>query len=115
VPVTAYDFPFFMYDPDSMDDDDIRAGLCRGFLLIRVRPFSIQSNILIFSLQSVEEMFFGSGKPRIISRNTKDPIATRFGIESITPQIIAYGACQVRLALNMHICGNNVLLDSTLP
>jgi hypothetical protein len=26
-----------MYDPDLMDDDDICAGLCHGFLLIRVR------------------------------------------------------------------------------
>lgn len=41
VHVTSYDFPYFMYDPDSMDDNDIRAGLCRGFLLIRVSPFSI--------------------------------------------------------------------------
>jgi hypothetical protein len=41
VHITSYDFPYFMYDPDSMDDDDIRAGLCRGFLLIRVSPFSI--------------------------------------------------------------------------
>lgn len=61
-------------------------------------------------------MFFGSGKPRIISRTTKDPIATRFGIASITPQIIAYGACQVCcLALNIHMCSNAALLDSTLP
>ncbi|KAF8493769.1 hypothetical protein F5888DRAFT_1599262, partial [Russula emetica] len=82
--VTSYDFPYFMYDPDTMDDDDIHAGLCRGFLLI----------------QSVKEMFFGSGKPRITSRTTKDPIAIRFGITSITPQIIAYGACQTRHCLS---------------
>jgi hypothetical protein len=30
-----------MYDPDLMDDDDICAGLCRGFLLIRVSLLSI--------------------------------------------------------------------------
>jgi hypothetical protein len=39
--VTADDFPFFMYDPDLMDDDDICAGLCRGFLLMRVRLHSL--------------------------------------------------------------------------
>lgn len=44
VQVTSYDFPYFMYDPDTMDGDDIRAGLCRGFLLIRVSLFFVQCN-----------------------------------------------------------------------
>jgi hypothetical protein len=42
--VTSYDFPYFMYDRDTMDNDDIRAGLCHGFLLIRVSLFFIWCN-----------------------------------------------------------------------
>ena len=41
VHITSYDFPYFMYDPNSMNDDDIHIGLCCGFLLIQMSPFSI--------------------------------------------------------------------------
>jgi hypothetical protein len=58
--------------------------------------FSQRYRFLFFSLQTVEEMFFGNGKPRIVNHSTKDPIAARFGITCITPELIAYGACQVR-------------------
>lgn len=36
VHVTAYDYPLFLYDEDMMQAGDIMAGLCRGFLLLRV-------------------------------------------------------------------------------
>jgi len=96
----AYDYPYFMYDPDLMDDDDIRAGLCRGFLLIRVSLSALSYAMLIISSQAVEEMLFGSGKPRLTKHASKDPIATKLGITAITPEIIAYGACQVCLLLS---------------
>jgi hypothetical protein len=46
-------------------------------------------------------MFFGSGKPLIVTHTARDPIAIKFGITSITPEIIAYGACQVSALLSM--------------
>jgi hypothetical protein len=49
---------------------------------------------------SFQEMLFGSGKPCITKHVTKDPIATKLGITTITPEIIAYGACQVFLLLS---------------
>ncbi|XP_006456661.1 hypothetical protein AGABI2DRAFT_181181, partial [Agaricus bisporus var. bisporus H97] len=84
VHVTAYDYPLFLYDEDMMQAGDIMAGLCRGFLLLRV----------------VEEMLFGSGKPRVTKHATKDSIAVKYGITQITPSIIAYGATQARFALS---------------
>jgi hypothetical protein len=36
VHVTAYDYPLFLYDEDLMDSGNMTAGLCRGFLLLRV-------------------------------------------------------------------------------
>ena len=89
-----------MYDPDLMDGDNIRMGLCHGFLLIRVSLTALSFAMLIFSLQAVEEIFFGSGKPHITKHATKDPIATKLGITTITPEIITYGACQVCLQLS---------------
>ena len=93
----AYDYPYFMYNPNLMDNDDICAGLCHGFLLIQVRLSVLSYALLIVSLQVVEEILFGSSKPRITKHATKDPIATKFSITAITPEIIAYGVCQVCL------------------
>jgi hypothetical protein len=96
----AYDYPYFMYDPDLMDDDDIRVGLCHGFLLIWVSLSALSYAMLIVSSQVVEEILFGSRKPCITKHTTKDPIATKLGITTITPEIITYGACQVCLLLS---------------
>jgi hypothetical protein len=93
--VTAHDFPYFMYDPDLMEEDDTWAGLCRGYVLIQVRLHLFSVAPFTFLLQTIEEVFFGNGKPRITKHATKDPIAVKFGLTSITPEIIAYGACQV--------------------
>jgi len=95
----AYDYPYFMYDPDLMDDNDICAGLCHGFLLIRVRLSVLSYALLIISLQAVEEILFGSRKPHITKHATKDPIVTKCSIMAITPEIIAYGVCQVCLCI----------------
>jgi hypothetical protein len=100
----AYDYPYFMYDPDLMDNDDIHMGLCRGFLLIRVSLSGLSYAMLIVSSQAVEEMLFGSRKPCLTKHTTKDPIATKLGIMTITPEIIAYGACQVCLLLSSQSC-----------
>ncbi|KAG6808668.1 hypothetical protein H0H92_003307, partial [Tricholoma furcatifolium] len=78
ISVTAYDFPFFMYDAALMSSNDPRSGLCRGFLLIRI----------------IEEIFFGSGRPRISKHATKEPIGEKYGINTITPEIIAYAGTQ---------------------
>jgi hypothetical protein len=43
-------------------------------------------------------MLFGSGKPRVTKHATKDSIVIKYGITHITPQIIAYGATQVRIS-----------------
>ncbi|KAG6847578.1 hypothetical protein H0H93_007285 [Arthromyces matolae] len=83
IKVTAYDFPSFMYDEDLMEAGDIQAGLCRGFLLLRV----------------IDEIYFGSGKPRVTKHATKAPIGEKLGITSITPEVIAYAATQARHAL----------------
>ena len=71
-------------------------------------------HILILSSQTVEEMFFGSGKQRITKHASKDPITTKFGIMLIGPEIIAYGTCQVcHSALDMAIAlTNHSLLGS---
>ena len=95
--MTAYDYPYFIYNSDLMDDDDIHAGLCHGFLLIWVSLSVFSYAMLIVSPQAVEEMVFRSGKPHITKHTTKDPIATKFCITTITPEIIAYGTCQVCL------------------
>jgi len=55
--------------------------------------------VLILVLQTVEEIFFGNGKPRIVAHATKEPVAIKFSLTSITPEMIAYGACQVRVLL----------------
>ncbi len=55
--------------------------------------------MLIVLSQVVEEILFGSRKPHITKHTTKDPIATKLGIMTITPEIIVYGACQVCLLL----------------
>jgi hypothetical protein len=98
--VIAYDYLYFMYNPDLMDNDDIRTGLCCGFLLIRVSLSALSYTMLIVSLQAVEEILFGSRKPCITKHTTKDPIATKLGITTITSKIITYEACQVCLLLS---------------
>ncbi len=95
----AYDYPYFIYNPDLMDNDNICTGLCHRFLLIQVRLSVLSYALLIVSLQVVEEILFGSRKPRITKHATKDLIATKFSITAITPEIIAYGACQVCLRI----------------
>jgi hypothetical protein len=52
----------------------------------------------------VEEIFFGNRKPQIIAHATKELIAIRFGITSITPEMIAYRACQVHVLHLMWLC-----------
>jgi hypothetical protein len=94
--VTAHDFPYFMYDPNLMEEDDTWARLCRGYVLIWVRLHLFSVAPFMFLLQTIEEMFFGNGKPQITKHATKDPIAVKFGLTSITPEIVVYGACQVR-------------------
>ncbi|KAG6831421.1 hypothetical protein H0H92_010634 [Tricholoma furcatifolium] len=84
IEVTADDFPAFMYDASLMDDDDILAGLCRGFLLIR----------------TVRHIFFGSGVPRMKKPGTKPTVGEKLGVKVITPEMIAYAACQARHALS---------------
>ncbi|KAG6825179.1 hypothetical protein H0H92_004460 [Tricholoma furcatifolium] len=76
--VTADDFPAFMYDLSLRDDEDILAGLCRGFLLIR----------------TVRHIFFGSGVPKLKKPGTKPTIGEKLGVKVITPEMIAYAACQ---------------------
>ncbi|KAG6805631.1 hypothetical protein H0H92_014679, partial [Tricholoma furcatifolium] len=78
IEVTADDFPAFMYDTNLMDDDDILLGLCRGFLLI----------------WTVRHIFFGSGIPKIKKPGTKLTIGEKLGVKIITPEMIAYAACQ---------------------
>ncbi|KAG6824735.1 hypothetical protein H0H92_005990, partial [Tricholoma furcatifolium] len=82
--VTADDFPAFMYDINLIDEDDILAGLCRGFLLIR----------------TVRHIFFGSGVPKLKKPGTKPTIGEKLGVKIITPEMIAYAACQARHALS---------------
>jgi hypothetical protein len=60
--------------------------------------------VLILVLQTVEEIFFGNGKLQIIAHATKEPITVRFGLTSITPEMIAYGACQVCVLLLIWLC-----------
>ncbi|KAG6913514.1 hypothetical protein DXG01_006244, partial [Tephrocybe rancida] len=89
IEVTAHDFPVFMYDNTrnfqaEHCDGDILKGLCRGPLLI----------------SACQHMLFGSGIEKADMHATKDPIAKKFGISSITPPLIAYVASQMRHALS---------------
>jgi hypothetical protein len=54
--------------------------------------------------QTVEEIFFGNRKLRIVTHATKELVAIKFGLTSITPEMIAYGACQVCVLLSMWLC-----------
>ncbi|KAG6883650.1 hypothetical protein C0992_008196 [Termitomyces sp. T32_za158] len=100
VDVTAHDFPIFMYDktqcfqmsctefPEGHQFENeldaqyfsIMDGLCRGPLLIAV----------------CRHMLFGSGIDRAEKYAMKRPIAAKYGIARITPEIIAQAAVQVR-------------------
>ncbi|KAG6874525.1 hypothetical protein C0992_007650, partial [Termitomyces sp. T32_za158] len=105
VEVTAHDMPLFLYDKtrcfrtssagfpndltpeEELDFDEyeqLTKGLCRGPLLI----------------STCQHMLYGSGIERSESHATKRPIADKFSITTITPEIIAYTAIQARFALS---------------
>ncbi|KAG6894431.1 hypothetical protein C0992_006103, partial [Termitomyces sp. T32_za158] len=80
-------FPNDLTPEEELDFDEyeqLTKGLCRGPLLI----------------STCQHMLYGSGIERSESHATKHPIADKFSIMTITPEIIAYMAIQAHFALS---------------
>ncbi|KAE9384942.1 hypothetical protein BT96DRAFT_982178 [Gymnopus androsaceus JB14] len=83
IPILATDFPAFLYNQDSIDENDPEAGLFEGYLLIRV----------FFAI------FFGKSSA-LTGQYQKNSIAHRNGMKRVTGRHIAYAAVQARFALS---------------
>ncbi|KAE9409620.1 hypothetical protein BT96DRAFT_969984 [Gymnopus androsaceus JB14] len=83
IPILATDFPAFLYNQDSIDENDPEAGLFEGYLLIRV----------FFAI------FFGKSSA-LTGQYQKNSIAHRNGMKHVTGRHIAYAAVQAHFALS---------------
>jgi hypothetical protein len=107
--LTDHDLPSFLYDQKvQYNESDEVTGLFRGFLLVRVRRYSVNHLLrLQICLQVYRHIFTGPSTAMNPTHNAPKSKAKMFNLKVVTGRTIAYACVQARDCF----CSFSVLLS----